>query len=66
MVEEKKDGFTQKTYYDYALKEYKDYCLNPDKYKDRFIKPSPPTDFSMYPEIFGEGRLRFSYSTDFC
>lgn len=67
MVEEKKDGFTQKTYYDYALQEYEDYLLNPDKYKDRYIKPYHPTDYSSsYPEIYGEGGLRFSYSTDFC
>lgn len=67
MVESKKDGFNLKSAYEQELKEYREYQIDPDKFKDRYFKPRCPSlDYTDYPETITNEGLRFSYSTDFC
>lgn len=61
LVESKKDGFDNNSYYLYEVERYKKYKENPELFKDDYFKPHYPQGYR--PEIFVDG-LRFD--TDFC
>lgn len=67
MVNSKKDGFNQKTNYQYELGQWERYQSNPEEFEGCLLKPVKPSDYSKeYPETITDEGLRFAYFTDFC
>lgn len=66
MVDSKKDGFNQDSYYKFAVNQYNHYQSHPEEYEGK-IKPEVPYLYPQYfTELISDDGLRFANSTDFC